>query len=121
MGGTALSAFLTPRFREWFGYGATHVIIAVMLLIAAAVVWLLMRDAPDWQPNRENPVGKLIGCLKLPITWQMSFLYAAAFGGFVAFSTYLPTYLNDVYGITDLKSAGARTAGFAVAADSSRR
>ena len=27
----------------------------------------------------------------------MSFLYAVAFGGFVAFSTYLPTYLKDVY------------------------
>ncbi|GEE04080.1 hypothetical protein nbrc107696_45260 [Gordonia spumicola] len=58
----------------------------------------------------------MVDALKLPVTWQMAFLYAAAFGGFVAFSTYLPTYLNDVYDIHDLKSAGARTAGFAVAA-----
>jgi NNP family nitrate/nitrite transporter-like MFS transporter len=45
----------------------------------------------------------------------MSFLYAVAFGGFVAFSTYLPTYLKDVYSF-DLTSAGTRTAGFALAA-----
>lgn len=38
-----------------------------------------------------------------------------AFGGFVAFSTYLPTYLKDVYNF-DLTGAGTRTAGFAIAA-----
>jgi NNP family nitrate/nitrite transporter-like MFS transporter len=37
------------------------------------------------------------------------------FGGFVAFSTYLPTYLKEVYAF-DLTDAGARTAGFAIAA-----
>ena len=116
MGGTALSAFFTPRFKEWFGYFATHVIIAVALVVVAAVCWLMMRDAPTFAPNTEPAVPKLVSALKLPITWQMSFLYAAAFGGFVAFSTYLPTYLNDVYNMTDLTSAGARTAGFAIAA-----
>ncbi|MGB3301913.1 MFS transporter [Gordonia sp. (in: high G+C Gram-positive bacteria)] len=116
MGGTALSAFFTPRFREWFGYFPTHVIMAVALVVVAAVCWMFMRDAPSWTPNTEPSVPKLVSAMKLPITWQMSFLYAAAFGGFVAFSTYLPTYLNDVYDITDLKSAGARTAGFAIAA-----
>lgn len=45
----------------------------------------------------------------------MSFLYAVAFGGFVAFSTYLPTFLKDVYSF-DLTAAGTRTAGFAIAA-----
>ncbi|MGI6798096.1 MFS transporter [Gordonia sp. LUNF6] len=116
MGGTALSAFFTPRFREWFGYFPTHIIIAVALVVVAVACWMFMREAPAWEPNTESAVPKLVGALKLPITWQMSFLYAAAFGGFVAFSTYLPTYLNDVYDITDLKSAGARTAGFAIAA-----
>ncbi|GED99443.1 MFS transporter [Gordonia crocea] len=116
MGGTALSAFFTPRFREWFGYFPTHLIIAIALVVVAGVCWTWMRDAPSWTPNREAALPKLIDAVKLPITWQMAFLYAAAFGGFVAFSTYLPTYLNDVYDMHDLKSAGARTAGFAVAA-----
>ena len=30
MGGTALSAFFTPRFVEWFGYTATHLILAAL-------------------------------------------------------------------------------------------
>ena len=45
----------------------------------------------------------------------MSFLYAVTFGGFVAFATYLPTYLKTVYHFS-LTEAGTRTAGFALAA-----
>ncbi|MGH3424156.1 MAG: MFS transporter, partial [Nocardioidaceae bacterium] len=115
MGGTALSAFFTPRFVGWFGYTATHVIIAAALVVTAAVVWLFMRDAPGWRPNTAPVAPKLAAALRLPVTWQMSFLYAVVFGGFVAFSTYLPTYLKDIYSF-DLLEAGTRTAGFAIAA-----
>ncbi|MGW0036809.1 MFS transporter [Gordonia sp. NPDC003376] len=115
MGGTALSAYFTPRFVSWFGYVATHVIIAVVLVVVALICRTWMRDSPRWAPNHDPVVPKLVAAAKLPVTWQMSFLYAAAFGGFVAFSTYLPTYLNDVYSL-DIKAAGTRTAGFAIAA-----
>lgn len=115
MGGTALSSFFTPRFVKWFGYGATHVIIAVALLLTAALMWSAARNSPRWQPTTESVVPKLMAAAKLTITWQMSFLYAVAFGGFVAFSTYLPTYLKDVYDF-NLTGAGTRTAGFAIAA-----
>lgn len=115
MGGTALSAFFTARFVDWFGYTTTHVIIAAALVVVALLVWTTMRDSPLWSPNTDPVVPKLVAALKLPVTWQMSFLYAVAFGGFVAFSTYLPTYLKDVYEF-DLTAAGTRTAGFAIAA-----
>jgi NNP family nitrate/nitrite transporter-like MFS transporter len=115
MGGTALSAYFTARFVTWFGYVTTHVIIALALAVTAVVVWLLMRDAPAWTAQRAPFVPKIMGAARLPITWEMAFLYAACFGGFVAFSTYLPTYLHDVYAF-ELPQAGTRTAGFAVAA-----
>ena len=115
MGGTALSSFFTPRFVGWFGYTATHVIMAAALVVTAAVVWFSMREAPDWRPNTNPVVPKLAAAAKLSVTWQMSFLYAVTFGGFVAFSTYLPTYLKDVYDF-NLTGAGTRTAGFAIAA-----
>lgn len=115
MGGTALSAFFTPRFVTWFGYTATHIILAVALAATAAICWFGMRNSPVWSPNTDPVVPKLAAALRLPVTWQMSFLYAVTFGGFVAFSTYLPTYLKDVYSF-DLTAAGTRTAGFAIAA-----
>lgn len=115
MGGTALSAALTPRFVRWFGYTSTHVIIAVLLAGTAALCWFGMRNSPRFTPNTDPVVPKLAAALKLPVTWKMSLLYAVTFGGFVAFSTYLPTYLKDVYSF-DLTGAGTRTAGFAIAA-----
>jgi NNP family nitrate/nitrite transporter-like MFS transporter len=115
MGGTALSAFFTPRFVRWFGYTETHVIIAVAMVATAAICWFAMKDSPAWKPNTAPVVPKLAAAARLPVTWQMAFLYAVTFGGFVAFSTYLPTYLKDIYDF-DLTAAGSRTAGFAIAA-----
>jgi MFS transporter, NNP family, nitrate/nitrite transporter len=115
MGGTALSAFFTPRLVRSIGYLPTHLLIAGALIVVGAVLWLTMRDSPAWKPNLAPVVPKLTAAAKLPITWQMSFLYAVVFGGFVAFSTYLPTYLRNVYEF-GLTGAGTRTAGFAIAA-----
>ena len=115
MGGTALSAFFTPRLVRSIGYVPTHVLIAAALIVVGVVLWLAMRDSPAWKPNLAPVVPKLTAAAKLPLTWQMSFLYAVVFGGFVAFSTYLPTYLKNVYAF-GLTGAGTRTAGFAIAA-----
>ena len=115
MGGTALSAFFTPRLVHAVGYVTTHVIIAIALAVVGVIVWLMMRDSPLWSPNTNPVIPKLVAAAKLAVTWQMAFLYAVVFGGFVAFSTYLPTYLKDVYDF-DLLAAGSRTAGFAIAA-----
>lgn len=115
MGGTALSAFFTPRFVNWFGSITAHVIIAVALALTAVVVMMRMTDSPRWQPNTDPVLPKLLAAGRLAITWQLSILYAITFGGFVAFSTYLPTYLRTIYDFS-ITGAGTRTAGFAIAA-----
>lgn len=115
MGGTALSALFTPRMVDWFGYNATHIIIAIALGLTALLVWSQMRNSPAWSPNNDPVTPKLVAAAKLPVTWQLSALYAMTFGGFVAFSTYLPTYLQVIYEF-DPTQAGTRTSGFAIAA-----
>ncbi len=115
MGGTALAAFLNPRMLASIGYLGTHLVIIAVLAIMAVLVWFFMKDAPGWKRNTEPAVPKLLDASKLAVTWKMCFLYAVVFGGFVSFATYLPTYLRDVYAF-DPSSAGARTAGFALAA-----
>ena len=52
---------------------------------------------------------------RLPITWQACILYAVAFGGYVAFSVYLPAYLKTAYELTAADAAN-RMAGFVVVA-----
>ncbi|MBY6061406.1 MFS transporter [Microbacterium esteraromaticum] len=114
--GTAVSAMLTPRLAESIGYLPTHLIIAGALVAMAAIVWFFMRESPVWEPSRDKLIPKVAGALKLRVTWEMSFLYGIVFGGFVAFSTFLPKYLTTIYPEVDALGAGARTALFAAAA-----
>jgi NNP family nitrate/nitrite transporter-like MFS transporter len=115
MGGTALAAFLNPRLVAWIGYFPTHLLIAALLAAMAALIWFLMKESPGWTRNNAPVLPKLIDAARTPVTWKRCFLYAVVFGGFVSFATYLPTYLRDVYSF-DPAGAGARTAGFALAA-----
>lgn len=115
MGGTALAAFLTPRLVTWIGYLATHLLIAALLAAMAVLVWLVLKEAPDWHKNTAPVLPKLKDAAGLAVTWKLCFLYALVFGGFVSFATYLPTYLRDIYDF-DPTAAGTRTAGFALAA-----
>jgi NNP family nitrate/nitrite transporter-like MFS transporter len=115
--GTAVSAFATPRLAEAIGYLPTHLLIAGVMVVMAVLVWLFMRDSPAWTSSSQPLVPKVVGALKLPVTWQMAFLYAIVFGGFVAFATFLPKYLTTIYpGEVDAVGAGTRTALFAASA-----
>ncbi|HEY8701278.1 MAG TPA: MFS transporter [Arthrobacter sp.] len=115
MGGTALAAFLNPRLVAGIGYFQTHALIAGLLAAMAVLTWFLMKESPGWTRSNASVLPKLLDAARTPVTWKMCFLYAVVFGGFVSFATYLPTYLRDVYSF-DPSGAGARTAGFALAA-----
>lgn len=115
MAGTAVSAFFTPRFVDWFGLMQTHIIVAVLLALTGVLCIFVMKNPPGFTPNRNPVVPKLKAAAKLGVTWEMAFLYAIVFGGFVAFSNYLPTYIKNIYHFASV-DAGARTAAFALAA-----
>lgn len=119
MGGTALSAFLTPWFVETLGMFGAHLLMCVALAVMGAVMWFLSSDAPGWRPGTEPAWPRIKEALRLRATWQTSLLYALVFGGFVAFSTYLPTLLTAAYAFAQT-DAGLRTAGFAIAAVAAR-
>jgi MFS transporter, NNP family, nitrate/nitrite transporter len=116
MGGTAIAAFSTVQLRRSIGLEFPFTLVAVLLAAYAVVSWLLLRDAPNRPPAATGGVVRRTWeTFKLPVTLQLSFLYAVGFGGFVAFSVYLPTYLRDAFDL-DAGDAALRTAGFVVLA-----
>jgi MFS transporter, NNP family, nitrate/nitrite transporter len=115
MGGTAISALTTVKLADAVGEQAPYVLTAAALAVYAVVAWLLLRDAPGRTPPRGSLAARLRATARLPITWQASALYAIAFGGYVAFSVYLPTYLRNAYGLTQADAAN-RMAGFVLLA-----
>ncbi len=115
MGGTAISALTTVKLYTNVGEKAPFVITAVALAIYAVVAWLVLRDAPGRVPPTTPLLTRLRANARLPITWQAAILYAVAFGGYVAFSVYLPAYLKTAYGL-DPADAANKMAGFVVVA-----
>jgi MFS transporter, NNP family, nitrate/nitrite transporter len=115
MGGTAISALTTVKLYQNLGAKAPFLITAVALAVYAAVSWLVLRDAPGRVAPTTSLVSRLSANARLPITWQACILYAVAFGGYVAFSVYLPAYLKTAHGLTPADAAN-RMAGFVVVA-----
>ncbi len=115
MGGTAISALTTVKLADRFGIAAPFILTAVVLTAYGVLAVLLLRDPP----GRAMPTGSFLSglqaTLRLPITWQASALYSVTFGGYVAFSVYLPTYLKNDYALTQA-DASNRMAGFVLVA-----
>jgi NNP family nitrate/nitrite transporter-like MFS transporter len=115
MGGTAISALTTVKLYTNVGERAPFLITAAALAVYAVVAWVVLRDAPGRVVPTTSLAARLNANARLPITWQACILYAVAFGGYVAFSVYLPAYLKTAHGLTPADAAN-RMAGFVVVA-----
>jgi len=115
MGGTAVSALTTVKLVDAHGMAAPFVITAIVLAAYGVLAALVLRDAPN-RTLPTQPLGaRLRETVRLPITWRASVLYAVGFGGYVAFSVYLPTYLKNAYTLTQADAAN-KMAGFVLLA-----
>jgi NNP family nitrate/nitrite transporter-like MFS transporter len=115
MGGTAVSALTTVKLVKADGVATPFVLTAAVLAVYGVAAWLIIRDAPGRQIPTQPLTRRLASALRLPVTWQASALYAIGFGGYVAFSVYLPTYLKSAYGLTQ-DDAATKMAGFVLLA-----
>ena len=115
MVGTAVSALTTVKLYEGVGESAPFVLTAAALALYAVVAWIVLRDAPGRVVPEGSLLRRLVANATLPISWQAAVLYAVAFGGYVAFSVYLPAYLKTAYGL-DPAAAANRMAGFVLVA-----
>jgi len=118
MGGTAIANFTTVRLANAYGDRAPFFLVAAILVAYAAVAYALIRDAPG-RTSGGSPWERTAAAARLTTTWQLCLLYAVGFGGFVAFSVYLPAYLRTSYSLS-ISDAALRTAGFVVLAVAAR-
>lgn len=112
-GGTALANQLAPRLSDqldwrWAFWG----LIPVMAAMAVVFV-LFARDAPG--PRPAGSLAARLAPFKRPMAWVLSLFYFVSFGGFVAISVYLPTYLTGQYDLSK-SDAALRAAGFVLVA-----
>lgn len=115
MGGTAISALTTVRLVDAYGISTPFLLTAAALAAYAVLAWFTLRDAPGRTVPTEPLAARLSSTLRLRVTLQASALYAVAFGGYVAFSVYLPAYLRSAYDLAQTDAAN-KMAGFVLLA-----
>jgi MFS transporter, NNP family, nitrate/nitrite transporter len=112
--GQSAAVFLGPVVAAAYGFRAVYWGMSVILLAWAGAFVIFARNAP--QTVRPKGLSEMLGVFaREPLAWALAALYFLTFGGFVAFSIYLPTLLRDQFGLK-AADAGFRTAGFVVLA-----
>ena len=115
--GQSLAAFGAPLVA-----GALGVRWGFWAFGAATLVWLVVYFAFAQDPPgvvRPKTLSESLEPLKTGNSWILSLYYFLTFGGFVAMSVYLPTFLTELFKLTP-QDAGLRTAGFVVLATAMR-
>ena len=112
--GQSAAVFGGPTIAAKAGWQTVFYGIGAVLLLWAVVFYALARDAP----GAARPAGTAAMARVLrnePTAWLLGAFYFLTFGGFVAFSIYLPTLLRAQFGLAPA-DAGFRAAGFVVLA-----
>jgi NNP family nitrate/nitrite transporter-like MFS transporter len=114
--GQSAAVFLGPVLAAQVGMPAVYRSVAVLLVVWAAAFALFARDAPTPAAAQRTGFGAMLEVLTSEkLSWVLAAFYFLTFGGFVAFSIYLPTLLKDEFHLPPA-DAGFRTAGFVVLA-----
>ncbi|HET7695209.1 MAG TPA: MFS transporter [Vicinamibacterales bacterium] len=112
--GQSLAVFIGPLVAARWGWEAVFRGTSALLLIWALVFVTLARNPVH--ASRPAGVGAMLAVLRTaPRAWVLGAFYFLTFGGFVAFSIYLPTLLRVQFGLAPA-DAGFRAAGFVVLA-----
>jgi MFS transporter, NNP family, nitrate/nitrite transporter len=115
--GTAIAALVAPALAATGGWPLAFWALVPVVLGMGAIFWLFGRDAPGPRPS--GTLAQRLAPLGRPMAWVLSLFYFLTFGGFVAMSVYLPTFLIDAYGLARADAA-MRAAGFTVVATLAR-
>ena len=115
--GQSAAVFLGPVLGAIVGWQNIFRGASVLLVAWGVAFYAVARNSP--QAARPSGLGEMLGPARERLSWVLSLFYFLTFGGFVAFSIYLPALLKDQFGLR-AADAGFRTAGFVVLATLAR-
>ena len=116
--GQSAAVFVGPVLALVAGWQNIFRGIAALLVMWGVAFFFLARNSP--KTARPSGMGAMIQLLSRErLSWVLSLFYFLTFGGFVAFSIYLPVLLKDQFGLRPA-DAGFRAAGFVVLATLAR-
>ncbi len=116
--GAAVTKFFAPMVMVALGWKAVAHYWAIGLVVMALLFWFTTTDDPEMEERRRAGVkpaslASMLEPLKNIQVWRFSLYYFFVFGGFVALSLWLPSYLIGVYKL-DIRTAGMLAAAYSI-------
>ncbi|MEX0774568.1 MAG: MFS transporter [Phycisphaeraceae bacterium] len=111
--GQSFAAYGSPLIVAAAGYAWGFWAFSLLTTLWLVLFLLLARNSPNSPPPKS--LRQMLRPLAHGKSWLLSTYYFLTFGGFVAMSIYLPTFLTDMFNL-EPADAGLRTAGFVVLA-----
>jgi MFS transporter, NNP family, nitrate/nitrite transporter len=112
--GQSLAVFAGPLVATRWGWQTVFYATSALLLLWAVAYAALARN-PVGAARPASAAAMVAVLRRSPTAWLLGAFYFLTFGGFVAFSIYLPTLLRAQFGLAPA-DAGFRAAGFVVLA-----
>ena len=107
--GVLLATFFAPRIAAHVGWHGVFGLMILPVLITAVVFSVIVRESPLQQTPRNSLKASFRVVFQERFMQWLCFFYGVTFGGFVGFSSFLPIFFHDQYGL-DIVAAGTLTA-----------
>lgn len=100
--GTAVSVLVAPPLANAFGWQAVYGIAAVAVALPMIVMVVWAKEPPD--VPRHGSLRDHVACLFEKDGWAFSLIYGVTFGGFIGFTTFLPTYYYEQFAVSKVQA-----------------
>ena len=107
--GVLLATFFAPRLAAHVGWHGVFGLMIAPVLLAAVVFSLCVHEPPLPDRPGKNLAASFRMVFRERFMQWLCFFYGVTFGGFVGFSSFLPIFFHDQYGL-DMVAAGTLTA-----------
>ncbi len=107
--GVLLATFFAPRLATYVGWHGVFGLMIAPVLLAAVVFALFVHEPPLQNQQGKNLAASFRMAYQERFMQWLCFFYGVTFGGFVGFSSFLPIFFHDQYGL-NMVAAGSLTA-----------
>ncbi|MYF25438.1 MAG: NarK/NasA family nitrate transporter [Nitrospira sp. SB0678_bin_10] len=107
--GVLLATFFAPRLATYVGWHGVFGLMILPVLFATVLFALFVREPPLPDASKKSMATSFRMVFHERFMQWLCFFYGVTFGGFVGFSSFLPIFFHDQYGL-DMVAAGTLTA-----------
>jgi len=101
--GTVLAGLFAAPLAKAYGWQNVYGYFVIPVIVVMAAMWLLAKEPPD-KVERKS-FKSYMSILVEKDTWVFNLLYWVTFGGYVGFSSFVPTFMADQYGLPKTQAA----------------